>query len=103
MSASELGEARTVSAMISLLLLAMIGAGSGGIGGALTNGIDGFMVGSCAGFILGVVAWITDSMAEQRKQAWQAEQLQHEFAHRAAPVYDQATVRQAPPERTHPS
>jgi len=99
MTAKDLEEVRYVSAMISLLILAMIGAGSGGVGGALTNGLDGFMVGGCAGFILGVVAWITDSMAEQRKQELHTDQLPREFDQTATPVYDQVTSHQPPNER----
>lgn len=100
MAARDLEEMRYVNAMISLLILAMIGAGSGGVGGALTNGLDGFMLGGCAGFILGVVAWITDSMAEQRKQELRTDQLPREFDQTAASVYDQATSHQPPTERS---
>ena len=103
MAARDLEEMRYVNAMISFLILAMIGAGSGGVGGALTNGLDGFMLGGCAGFILGVVAWITDSMAEQRKQELRTDQLPREFDQTAAPVYDQATSHQPPTERPHSS
>lgn len=99
MSVRDFEEVRYVSAMISLLILAIIGAGSGGVGGALTNGLDGFMLGSCAGFILGVLAWITDSMAEQRKQELPADQFLSEFDQNAAPVYDHTTSRQQPAER----
>lgn len=100
MAAKDLEEVRYVSAMISLLILAMIGAVSGGVGGALTNGLDGFMLGSCAGFILGVVAWITDSMAEQRKQELRTDQSPPKFDQTAAPVYDQATSHQPPNEQS---
>lgn len=97
MSVVNFEEMRYVNAMISLLILAMIGATSGGIGGALTNGLDGFMVGGCAGFILGVVAWITDNMGEQ-KQARHVDQFPNDFDQSATPVYDQAKAPQPPNE-----
>ena len=98
MAVSNIEDARYVHGMINLLILAIIGAGSGGIGGALTNGLDGFMVGGCAGFILGIVAWITDSMAEQNKQARHADQFVNNFDQSAASVYDQTTASQPPNE-----
>lgn len=88
-------EEREVGAMITLLILATIGAIAGGIGGAFTNGLNGFILGGCAGFILGVVTWITDSMAENRRQELHSDQFMSEF--------DQATFHQPPTERSHPS
>jgi hypothetical protein len=84
--------------MIALLVLAVIGAMAGGVGGALTNGIDGFILGSCAGFVLGVLAWITDSIAQQRAQALQPNQLFNEFD-QATPLYEPPPARQQPDER----
>lgn len=100
MAAKDWEEVKDISAMISLLILAMIGAGSGGIGGALTNGLDGFVLGSCAGFLLGIVAWITENVAEQRKQELSAGQLPLEADQRIASLYDQATAHHQPTERT---
>ena len=100
MAAREWGEVKDIGAMISLLILAMIGAGSGGIGGALTNGLDGFVLGSCAGFLLGIVAWITENLAEQRKQELSTSQVPLEAGQRIAPVYDQSTPYHQPTERT---
>lgn len=97
MSVSHIEELRYINAMMSLLILATIGAISGGVGGALTNGLNGFMVGGCAGFILGVVAWITDNMAEQ-KRAQHVNQFPSDFDQSATPVYDQATASQPPNE-----
>lgn len=103
MSVRNIEEARYVGVMMNLLLLAMIGAGSGGIGGALTNGLEGFMVGGCAGFILGIVAWMTDSMAEQNKQERHADPVLNNFDQSAAPVYDQAMAQQPPNEPSRAS
>ncbi len=100
MVAQRFGEAREGSAMIALLILAVIGAMAGGVGGALTNGVDGFVLGSCAGFVLGVLAWITDSMAQQRAQALQSDQLFNEFDQATPPLYEPPPARQHPGERS---
>ena len=99
MVAQHFGEAREGSAMIALLVLAVIGAMAGGVGGALTNGVDGFVLGSCAGFVLGVLAWITDSMAQQRSQERQADQLYNEFDQATPPLYEPSPARQQSGER----
>ncbi len=75
--------------MMTLLILATIGAMAGGLGGALTNGLDGSVLGGCAGFVLGVVAWITDHMAEHRGQELQPEPLINEFPRTAPAGYEQ--------------
>ncbi|MBX3013987.1 MAG: hypothetical protein KF832_20870 [Caldilineaceae bacterium] len=90
--------------MITLLILATIGAIAGGLGGALTNGLDGFVLGSCAGFVLGVVAWVMDNMAEQRVQTANAESLLPEFQPQVPPTYEQPAVYPAQSnERIHSS
>lgn len=75
--------------MITLLVLAAIGALAGGVGGALTNGLDGFVLGGSAGFVLGVGTWVTENMAEHRAQGRNAEQIGHEFNRTNPPIYEQ--------------
>ena len=99
MTAQQFGEAREGSAMIALLILAVIGAMAGGVGGALTNGFDGFVLGSCAGFVLGVLAWITDSIAQQRNQELHADHLFNEFDQATPPLYEPPPARQHSGER----
>lgn len=103
MVAQRFGVAREGSAMIALLILAVIGAMAGGVGGALTNGVDGFVLGSCAGFVLGVLAWITDSMAQHRAQELQSDQLLHEFDQATPPLYEPPPARQPSGERRRSS
>lgn len=84
--------------MITLLILAAIGAVAGGIGGALTNGLDGFVLGGSAGFVLGVVTWITENIAEQRIQELHPDHLVHEFQRTTPSFYDQPATRHQPPD-----
>lgn len=99
MVAQQFGEVREGSAMIPLLILAVIGAMAGGVGGALTNGVDGFVLGGCAGFVLGVLAWITDSMAQQRTQELHSDPMLREFDQATPPLYESQTTRQQSSER----
>lgn len=89
--------------MIPLLVLAVIGAMAGGMGGALTNGFDGFVLGGCAGFVLGVLAWITDSLAQQRTQELHPDQQVREFDQITPPLYESPPPRQQPGERRRSS
>ena len=100
MAVQQFGAAREGSAMIALLILAVIGAMAGGVGGALTDGFNGFVLGSCAGFVLGVLAWITDNMAQQRNQELHAHQLFNEFDQTTPPLYEPPSARQQTSERS---
>lgn len=82
--------------MITLLILAAIGALAGGMGGALTNGLEGVVLGGSAGFVLGVVAWVTETMAEHRMQALHADQLSNEFNYTNPSIYEQPAARAQP-------
>lgn len=87
---------REESCMITLLILATIGALAGGMGGALTNGFEGVVLGGSAGFVLGVVAWVTETMAEHRTQALHADQLSNEFNCPNPSIYEQPAARAQP-------
>jgi Zn-dependent protease with chaperone function len=82
--------------MITLFILAAIGALAGATGGALTNGLDGFVLGGSAGFVLGVVAWVTENMAVHRAQELQADHLGDEFNRTNPPLYDHPSSRSQP-------
>jgi hypothetical protein len=87
--------------MVTLLILAVIGAVAGSMGGALTNGLDGLILGGCAGFVLGVIAWITNNIEAPRVQELHPDQLLNELNGSVSPTYDHlATLYQRNNERT---
>lgn len=53
--------------MNALYILSLLGIAAGSIGGAFTGGLDGTLLGGSAGFVLGVLAWLTDTMEQERQ------------------------------------
>ncbi|MEZ4859996.1 MAG: hypothetical protein R3C14_01755 [Caldilineaceae bacterium] len=75
--------------MGALMILAILGTISGGVGGALTNGVDGLVLGGSAGFVLGVLAWMTDNMTGRRTHELASDQILEELSRSMAAAQEQ--------------